>query len=131
VKLTTLPDAGDSLAFTVLGEPRGYVRMTRRGKWTERAKSYHAWMQSVQVSARAAGLKLPLTATYEAPIGIGVGCFFGSRRRPDIDGVLKAVSDALFYGAKGGDKHMVPLTCSYTEGCLEPQVAVLVRRMER
>jgi Holliday junction resolvase RusA-like endonuclease len=129
--MTTLPAPGDSLTFTVAGEPRGYVRMTRAGKWTPRAKSYHAWMRSVQLSARAAGLKLPLTATYEAPIGLAVGCFFGSRRRPDVDGVLKAVSDALFYGAKGGDKHMIPLACSYLEGTDTPCVIVYVRRMGR
>ena len=129
MKLTRLDGPGISIRFTVPGQPQGYVRRTRRNLWTPRVKSYHAWMQSVQVYARKAGLLLPLEATKDTQIRISIFCLFARKRiPPDVDGVLKAVQDALFYKSKSGDR--------YVTGCSEAiwdsevgQVTIVVERL--
>ena len=90
-----------SLTFRIPGDPIGYVRMTGRGKFTARAKRYHAWMVAVQVEARKAGFRLPMEATEAAPLRIDAYATFKNRRHPDPENVRKGIVDALFYGGNG------------------------------
>lgn len=92
--------------FTVTGKPMGAVRMTLKGRFNPRARASHQYMRIVQLEARAAGLKLPLTATEDRPILIHSRCFFRDRRHPDTENVQKLVVDALFYGNSAGDKYV-------------------------
>lgn len=92
--------------FVVIGPPVGAVRMTRMGRFSARAKASHEYMRIVQLEARAAGLRCPLTATEERPVLIHTRCFFKDRRHPDPENVIKLVSDALFYGNSAGDKYV-------------------------
>jgi len=128
MKLTTLPSAGDGIGFVVPGDPIGYVRMTRAGRFTARAKKYHAYMASVQAEARRAGLKLPLEATEHHEIRIITVAKFRNRRHPDPGNVQKAFEDALFYGSTSGDKY-VGGEYAWPTYDDEPLVFVTVRRV--
>jgi len=134
MKLTRLENPGDSIWILVPGEPHGYVRLTRRGLGTPRAKAYHCWMREVQYEARAIGLKLPLEATYQSQVRITVAACFGRKNHPDIGNVQKGAEDALFYGSKTGDKHCLQGPSSYTElfrfiSPTKPHTKILVERI--
>ena len=80
--------------------------MTYKGRFSERAKKCHLYMRMVQLEARAAGLRTPLHAKEGAPVMIHTRCIFENRRHPDPENVQKLITDSLFYGAPGGDKHV-------------------------
>jgi hypothetical protein len=98
-------NAGRVLKFTVPGKAVGYYTSGARPNWT-RLKSYRAYKQAVQWAAKAAGLRLPLMATEAAPVFVTTRLFCRSRVHHDPENVHKGIVDALFYGAKGGDKHV-------------------------
>lgn len=93
-------------AFTVAGHPVGAVRMTRSGRFSKAAQRYHDYKRSIQIEARAIGIRLPLRAEEQQPVMVHTQCFFENRRHPDPENVQKGVVDALFYGAVGGDKYV-------------------------
>lgn len=91
--------------FTVTGRAVGYYTSGARPNWT-RLKSYRSYKERVQWTASAAGIRLPLEATEVAPLIISTRLFCSSRVHHDPENVHKGIVDALFYGAKGGDKHV-------------------------
>ena len=96
----------EPVTFRVIGDPVGAVRMTQRGRFNDAAKRYHQFKEHVQWAAIQAGLKLPLYASEFAPVLISSRCVFDKRVHPDPENVQKAICDALFYRARGGDKHV-------------------------
>jgi len=92
--------------FRVIGDPVGAVRMTQFSRFNDAAKRYHKFKEHVQWAARQAGVRLPLFASEAAPVFITTRCVFSKRVHPDPENVQKAVCDALFYGANGGDKYV-------------------------
>lgn len=111
-------------SFRVIGDPVGYTRLTQRGRFTARAKKYHAYMVAVQVEARKAGLRLPLVATEVDHLRVDVYCTFSSRRHSDPENVRKGIIDALFYGGKG-DKYCYGYHAAPRYG-INPQVLVMI-----
>lgn len=95
----------DFFAFTVEGKAVGYYTMGARPNW-DRMNAYHQYKQHVQWAAKANGLKLPLRATEAQPVKVTTRLFAATRVHHDPENVQKAVVDSLFYGAKGGDKHV-------------------------
>lgn len=91
------------ISFTVPGDPKGYVTRTHRGKFSPRAKAYHAWLEKVKLYAVQAGWKWP-KATYEHPVRVDVWPVYANKVGPDPENVRKAVVDALFPSASGGDR---------------------------
>lgn len=105
-RTTRLEKPGDWIEFTVWGKPRGYVRMTYKGKWGKASKRYHEYMKDVQRTARAAGLILPLEACEGEEIMVRTCAVFTTRVHPDPENVQKGCVDALFYNSKSGDKYV-------------------------
>ena len=80
-----------------VGDVSGYETMTRPGRFSPRAKRYHAWCQRVRLTAMGAGFtRLPLPAP-DRPVRIDVACWFGSRKHAEVENVRKGVVDALYY----------------------------------
>ena len=115
--------------FLIDIEPMGAVRTTAKGKFTDRAKKYHAWMKSVQWLWKAALMK----AGHDSAMYIGneiIKIEFGlsipnpetksltkvekmhrealvgkpHMQKPDWDNLCKAFIDAVCYG--GDDSHI-------------------------
>jgi Holliday junction resolvase RusA-like endonuclease len=102
--------AKKQVEITLMINPMGAVRTTRKGKHTDRAKKYHDWMNTVQWLYRKAllDLCLPTKALPDGVIdyiefGIEVGKTTAKRIgtphtiKPDWDNLSKAVLDAIFY----------------------------------
>ena len=88
------------MTFFVPGDPVGYTRvLPGRGRFSDRAKKYHAYRSVVEVYARKAGLRLPLEASEAAPLRIDVYCTFRNRRHFDVENIRKGCIDALFRGS--------------------------------
>lgn len=127
--MTSLSVPGEWREFTVWGQPKGYVRRTRKGLWHPSVKIYHQWMIEVQTIAVAAGLRLPLEASEGSEIFIRSWAVYKNRIHPDPGNVHKGIEDSLFYGSKRGDK--------YAGGCYgyplysaeRPNVKVRVERV--
>jgi len=81
-------------------------------------------MAHVNAVAIQAGIR-DLQATEAERIGIHVASFFKNRRHPDSENVRKGVIDALFYGAKFGDKYVWGMDCGASYGP-DPRVVVTV-----
>ncbi len=97
--------AVESVTFTIPGKSVGYYAQGVRPNWT-RLREYRAYKTAVQWEAKAAGLPLPLHATEETPLYIETRLFCSTRVHHDPENCHKGIVDALFYGAKGGDKHI-------------------------
>ena len=97
-------------AFEIPNDPVGYYAQAARSVYKmspeqrKRAEKYRAYGEKVKMYALQAGITLPLFASKEKPLSIGVECFFRNGRHPDSGNVQKAICDFLFNGAKGGDK---------------------------
>jgi Holliday junction resolvase RusA-like endonuclease len=88
-----------SLAFTVPGDPIGYVRTTRRQKFVdERWKRYQTWKNRVTESAGRQVLAIVgALEARKARVTMALGIHYRSdARRPDPDNVWKGIADALF-----------------------------------
>lgn len=94
-----------TITFVVPGHAVGYYTQGARPNW-QRLKAYHAYKEAVQIVARVAGVRLPLSATEAAPLLISTQLFCVKRVHHDPENVHKGIVDALFYGAAGGDKHV-------------------------
>lgn len=90
-----------SFKFTVPGSPTGYYA---EGKYPnlKRRNAYVAYKQNVQACAMAAGLRLPLVASREAPLMIHVVSYFETGVHSDPGNVQKGIVDALFYSGRRG-----------------------------
>ena len=89
--------------FKVPGKLVGYTRMTRRGRFSPKAKAYHVYMEKVQWLAKQAGVPLPLVSSDDKPIRIETRPYTIRPRgqvHPDPDNIWKAVADALAYPRK-------------------------------
>lgn len=87
-------------------DPMTYRRMTYRGKWQEKNKKYHEYMQEVSDSAREQGFEL--ASSVEIQFQIPVRKSWSKKKQkemigkpqqvaPDLDNLVKAVLDALCY----------------------------------
>lgn len=104
--------------FVVYGPPVGYYT---HGKVPNRRRltKYVEYKRLVQVTAKVAGVDIPLTATRTDPLIIRTRAYFKHGTHPDPENIHKGIVDALFYPAtrrgKGvGDK--------YTGGSFNPPV---------
>lgn len=94
-----------SVAFAIPGHAIGYYTRGAKPNWT-RMKEYHAYKLTVQEYASRAGIDLPVTAVETVPVIVTTQLYSRNRVHHDPENVHKGIVDALFYGAKGGDKHV-------------------------
>lgn len=97
------------MKFTIPGNPQGYYAQGARSVYKmsttqrQRAEKYRAYQQMVRIFA-GQHLTLPLRATRESPVYIGVIAYFFNGVHCDPGNVQKGICDALFLGGSG-DKH--------------------------
>lgn len=80
------------MEFTVPGHPIGYYAEGKHPNW-KRRNAYVNYKCSVQACAMAAGLKLPLVASKDAPLMIHVVCYFKNGVHSDPGNVQKGAGD--------------------------------------
>ena len=84
--------------------PRGYLRRTRQGRFSDAAKSYHEYMNSLKVLARAEGFTLG--DAFDVVFYMPMPKWWSQAKRdqmrgrphqqtPDYSNCLKALEDAL------------------------------------
>jgi len=82
------------ISFTVPGRPVPAAHMTRRGKWTSRAKRSLAYQEAVAWAAKAA--RVPIM---DGPLCLTIKVYlYQYRKRGDLSNYIKAVEDGLQYG---------------------------------
>lgn len=102
--------------------PKGYVRMTKRSRFTDAAKRYHAYMSALKVLYRASltaqGLSPKLLPKGElGDIEFGIEVPSKNKKydkrvgeyhtmKPDWDNLCKALQDSIFYGEEKDDSHV-------------------------
>ena len=91
--------------FTVPGDPKGYYAAGKNPNWT-RLNQYIEYKKHVHNTAlrKFSSIGL-LKASKDEPLVINTVAYFRDGRHPDPENVHKGIVDALFYGAKGGDKY--------------------------
>lgn len=93
----------ERISFTVPGRPVPAARMTRRGKWTSRAKRSLAYQEVVAWAARAA--RVPVLT---GPVCLTAKIYVYGRRRGDLSNYIKSLEDGLQYaGVIPNDKQIV------------------------
>lgn len=85
-------------ALIVPGRPVPKARMTRRSKWTKRAKRSLDYQE--QVAAEVMVLKAEMSGKkqLEGPLKLTVEFYFADRRHGDLSNYIKAIEDGLQYG---------------------------------
>lgn len=92
-----------SVAFTVPGKPRPAVRMTQRGKWSQRSRSGLDYQRAVAWAAKAAKAQ-PMRGAVE----LSCVFVFADRRHGDLSNLVKAIEDGIQYsGVVSNDKQIV------------------------
>lgn len=92
------------IELTIPGRPVPAQRMTRKTKWTKRARRSLEYQESVawEWKAVAKGLKL------EGSLKLTVKFYFKDRRHGDLSNLVKAIEDGLQYGqAFDNDKQII------------------------
>lgn len=120
-----------------LGNPRGYVRTTQRGKWVSLAFRRYQQYQGVIVAALLdaypdPGLRRncvvsgkPIVVSKSEKYRLRLRVFYANDRRPDPSQVLKAVEDAVF----APDKN-VESCVAYDFDPVAPRVEVAITRLQ-
>lgn len=90
-----------------------YKRMTRKSTWKHR--DYHKYMQLIQEKVKESKLvpgealcltfRIPMPKSWSKKKRVEHK-YNPHKQRPDIDNLVKAVLDALFYKKKGGDSRV-------------------------
>jgi len=113
-----------TICFYVPGIPRGYTTTTYKGKFIRGGKdksyeNYVNYCKEVRISARKAGVDLPINTTKDSQWTVSTIAYFKDGRHPDPENIRKGVADALCYqedkikgSKKGNDK--------YCAGCFLP-----------
>lgn len=95
--------------FTIEGDPRGYYASGKVPN-RKRLNAYVAFKRHAQISARFAGLELPLTASKGAQLEITTRAYYRTGVHCDPENTHKGTVDALFWhpetGKRGNDKHV-------------------------
>lgn len=132
VKNEILEDGSKVMTLLVKITPRGALRMNAKGKYGPRVKPYIQWKKDVQWIWRAACIEQGLSPNLIFETGVIVGIDFGipipnpetkgiskeekqrrlnlignpHQKKPDLDNMLKAFIDALYYGKEQDDCHI-------------------------
>ena len=115
-----------TIHFTVEGQPRGYVTRTYRGRFSPGAAAAHDYMNTVKLIAQAAGVPIPVPATFENPAILDVDAYYQNLRGPDPENVKKLIQDALFPSKQGGDRYVAGSHGTYLVDPENPRVEVTV-----
>ena len=114
-----------TLFFKIPGRPQGYVAMTHKGRFSERATKYHAWQERVKELALAAGWRYP-RPTFERQAFVETEAYYPDKRGVDGENVRKGVVDALFPSKLGGDKFVHGRHGAYRVDAVNPRVEVWI-----
>lgn len=85
-------------------DPKGYVRRTRKGKFSPAAKKYHSYLNKLRWIAKEQGFELSnqFSITFYIPVPPSITKKEKARRlgqphqfKPDLDNLIKATKDAL------------------------------------
>ena len=91
------------IELTIPGRPVPAQRMTRKTKWTKRARRSLEYQESVAWEWKAAGGR-----KLEGPLKLTCKFFFKDKRHGDLSNLIKAVEDGLQYGqAFNNDKQII------------------------
>lgn len=91
------------MSIVVPGRPVPAARMTRKTKWTARAKRSLAYQEAVAWAAKAAGAPV-----IRGPLCLTARIYLASKKRGDLSNYIKAIEDGLQYaGVVPDDKNVV------------------------
>lgn len=115
------------LRFSVPGRPVPAKRMTRRGKWSPRARAGLDYQAAVAWAAKAAH-----RGALDGELELSVRFVFSDRRHGDLSNLVKAVEDGVQYsGIIANDKQIVRYgRCEIVYGD-EPRADVELREIAR
>lgn len=102
-------------------KPQGYKRMSRKSVW--KYKDYHDYMNTIRETCQKARFEpgdalsldfyIPMPKSWSKKKKAEME-FEPHQNRPDLDNLVKAVLDALFYQKKGGDSCVYMLDAAKT-----------------